>query len=286
MTDERCWVALVTFERVEAVQDIQPEWARGVCGWMVALAPDEQVDRQRLVRDVELQGLRALDIPDEREVFGDDEIEEIDEHLAANVRKIEPGAQTVWGTIHGYKDEGEARKLMAAFHPKQRLGLQAFPAGEGMRCKITEAHDLTRPKPIPKAVGEANGTPYRQRVATGYRKPCAVAQPKHEPGEATILLRPEANLLEDQIAPHGHDHALAAYVCHSRKLAHARLLSTILAHRCRRGRPPHHPNLPSDIAAQQLVAGPRNSSQPCFAGGRVILGRKSCPGGKVPSGFE
>ena len=108
MTDGRWWVALVTFERRDEDQDILPEWAHGACGWMVALAPNEETARGLLVRDVEYHGLRVIEIDDEREVFGDDEIEEIDDHLAMNFREMEPGKQTVWGTIHGFKGEGEA----------------------------------------------------------------------------------------------------------------------------------------------------------------------------------
>lgn len=108
MTDGRWWVALVTFERRDNEQDILPDWANGACGWMVALAPDEAAARELLVRDVEHHGLRVIEIDDEREVFGDDEIEQIDDHLAMKFREIEPGKETVWGTIHCYKGEGEA----------------------------------------------------------------------------------------------------------------------------------------------------------------------------------
>jgi len=108
MTDGRWWVALVTFERRDEGQGILPDWAHGACGWMVALAPDKETARGLLIRDVEHHGLRVIDIDDEREVFGDDEIEEIDDHLAMNFREIEPEKQTVWGTIHGYKGKGEA----------------------------------------------------------------------------------------------------------------------------------------------------------------------------------
>jgi hypothetical protein len=108
MTDGRWWVALVTFERRDEEQDILPDWAHGACGWMVALAPDNETARGLLVRDVEYHGVRVIKIDEEREVFGDDEIDEIDEHLAMNFREIEPGKQTVWGTIHCYKGEGEA----------------------------------------------------------------------------------------------------------------------------------------------------------------------------------
>lgn len=108
MTDGRWWVALVTFERRDEEQDILPDWAHGACGWMVALAPDEDTARHLLVRDVEFHGLRVVEVADEHEVFGEDEIVEIDEHLASNFRDIEPEKQTVWGTIHCYKGEGEA----------------------------------------------------------------------------------------------------------------------------------------------------------------------------------
>lgn len=49
-----------------------------------------------------------LTIQDEREVFDEDEIEQIDEHLAVNFREIDAGKSTVWGTIHCYMGEGEA----------------------------------------------------------------------------------------------------------------------------------------------------------------------------------
>ncbi len=108
MMNMRLWVSLVTFERRNAEQDIFPEWAHGAAGWMVALAPDEETARHLLVRDVEYHGLRVLEVAEEREIFSVDEVEEIDEHLAFNFKNIEPGKQTVWGTIHGYKGEGEA----------------------------------------------------------------------------------------------------------------------------------------------------------------------------------
>lgn len=107
MADGRWWVALVMFEHRDKEQDILPDWADGACGWMLAIAPDEKAARQRLVRDVQRHGLRVVEVANEREVFGEGEVEEIDEHLAANLKAIEPGAQTVWGTIHGYKGDGE-----------------------------------------------------------------------------------------------------------------------------------------------------------------------------------
>ena len=75
---------------------------------MVALARDEDELRQLLVRDLEHHGLQVLEIDKGREVFSAEDVEELDEHLGANFREIEPGKQTVWGTIFGYKGEGEA----------------------------------------------------------------------------------------------------------------------------------------------------------------------------------
>jgi len=105
---ERLWLALLTFERRVEDQDILPYWAHGACGWLLALAPDEQTARQSLIRDVEFSGLRVLEIDKLREAFGEDDVAEVDDHLASNFRNIKPGKQTVWGTIHCYKGEGEA----------------------------------------------------------------------------------------------------------------------------------------------------------------------------------
>jgi len=55
-------------------------------------------------------------------------------------------------------------------------------------------------------------------MAPGYRELRAVSQSKHESRETAVLLRLEANSLEDQIALDGHHQALAAGLCHSREL--------------------------------------------------------------------
>lgn len=102
------WVALVTFERRGSGNDILPDWAHGACGWMLARARNLRAARNLLVRDLEHHDLRVLEIANEREARSDDEIEQIDEHLAANLRNIEVGKETVWGTLHCYKGEGEA----------------------------------------------------------------------------------------------------------------------------------------------------------------------------------
>ncbi len=108
MTYGRFWLALITFERRDEEQKILPDWAHGACGWMVAIAPDEETARELLLRDVESCGSRLLEVDKVRETFSHKDIELVDDHLAWNLRQIEPGKQTVWGTIHGYKGEGEA----------------------------------------------------------------------------------------------------------------------------------------------------------------------------------
>lgn len=104
----RFWLALITFERRDEAQDILPAWAHGACGWMVAIAPDEDTARELLLRDLEHRGLRVLEVDNVREAFSHKDVEEVDDHLAWNLREIEPGKETVWGTIHGYKGEGQA----------------------------------------------------------------------------------------------------------------------------------------------------------------------------------
>lgn len=75
---------------------------------MLALAHDEDAARGLIIRDVEHHGMRVIEIGDASEVFGANEIEELDAQLAINFSEIRAGKQTVWGTIHCYKGEGEA----------------------------------------------------------------------------------------------------------------------------------------------------------------------------------
>jgi hypothetical protein len=71
-------------------------------------APDFDTASDRLARDLECHGLRLLEVGDQREVFHPDDIKGIDGHLAQNWREIEADKETVWGTQHCYKGEGEA----------------------------------------------------------------------------------------------------------------------------------------------------------------------------------
>jgi hypothetical protein len=102
------WAALTTFERKDHDSDILPDWAQGAAGWMAALAADEDDLRRVLARDLAALDLRLLEI--DRTTLLNDHAEagELDEHLAENLRSIEPGRRTVWGTIHCYKGESEA----------------------------------------------------------------------------------------------------------------------------------------------------------------------------------
>jgi len=108
VSEERAWLALVTFERKTDETDVLPQWAQGACGWMVALGSDFEIAYQRLVRDLGHCALRILEVADELEVFTPKDVEDTDEYLASNWREIEPGKHTVWGTLHSYKGEGEA----------------------------------------------------------------------------------------------------------------------------------------------------------------------------------
>jgi hypothetical protein len=107
LPDGRWWIVMVTFERLRDDQDVLGPADQGACGWMIALAPDEEAACALIVRDLEYRGLRVLEIENEREVFSDKEIAEVDEHLAYNFRNIKGGKQTVWGTIHCYAGDGE-----------------------------------------------------------------------------------------------------------------------------------------------------------------------------------
>jgi len=104
----RWWIALVTFEPNASDQQLLPAGTAGACGWMVALAPDEDTAADLFTRDMAAWGVRVIEIEQEQEVFSDDEINEVDAHLAVNFRNMKPGERTVWGTFFAYGGEGEA----------------------------------------------------------------------------------------------------------------------------------------------------------------------------------
>lgn len=108
MNEDRIWTALVTFERTSTAQDVLPDWAQGAAGYLAALAPDEEAALSLLRADFESAHLRVLEISELREIYHADELDELDEHLADNFRRIEEQKSTVWGTIHCYMADGEA----------------------------------------------------------------------------------------------------------------------------------------------------------------------------------
>ena len=99
MAAKSLWTALVTFARGTDTLHLLPEWAEGGSGWLAAFADGAEEAHALLVRDLEGCGLQEIEVDQlQRIEIGDI----VDEHLVANVRKIEPGKQTAWGTIHGY----------------------------------------------------------------------------------------------------------------------------------------------------------------------------------------
>jgi hypothetical protein len=108
VTADRFWLALVTVERTAESGNILPQWAIGACGWMVALAPDFETACRCLVRDLASHQLRLLETDHEQEVIEPDDVGQFDQLLAKNWREIEPHKQTIFGTLYGYKGEGEA----------------------------------------------------------------------------------------------------------------------------------------------------------------------------------
>ena len=109
--NDALWMALVCFERGRShivVAGILPASVRGACGWIAALASDEDLLEAKVERAFELLGLRLLEIGQSHVVDGIDEVEAVDEHLAENVRDWEPGKVFCWGTLDGYRGDGKA----------------------------------------------------------------------------------------------------------------------------------------------------------------------------------
>jgi hypothetical protein len=75
---------------------------------MFASGSDEDEAYGALKRDIEFHGLKLVEAEEFTEIFSAEDVDEIDDHLAANMRAFEEGHRTAWGTIHCYKGEGEA----------------------------------------------------------------------------------------------------------------------------------------------------------------------------------
>lgn len=102
------YIALVTFERAgETATYLLPE-EQGACGYQAISAIDEDDLRNALSQELAEVGLRLVAIDDTREIEVDNLPDDIDDHLAENIRNWEPGKRTVWGTIYTYIGDGEA----------------------------------------------------------------------------------------------------------------------------------------------------------------------------------
>lgn len=104
----RIFTALVSFERTDWITDYLPPEAQGACGFMAIAAIDEDDVFDALRSELTEIGLKLVDVDQIREVTVEDFPEDLDEHLAENVRDWETGKRTVWGTIHVYLADGEA----------------------------------------------------------------------------------------------------------------------------------------------------------------------------------
>ena len=96
----------MTFERRAAESKILPDWAQGACGWQAVWADNEENARSTLARNLAAVDLRLLEV-DHAKPITSREVEDYDEWLSENLRKVEPGRQAVRGTIHCYAADGE-----------------------------------------------------------------------------------------------------------------------------------------------------------------------------------
>ena len=108
VTAFRIFTALVTFERTKENNSELPPEAQGACGYMAIEAIDEDDVFDTLRDAMRAVNLDLVDVNEITETSLEAFPEDLDEHLAENVRKWEPGNRTVWGTIHVYLADGEA----------------------------------------------------------------------------------------------------------------------------------------------------------------------------------
>jgi len=111
MSDE--WhIALVDFIRSSDDSDVLgvlDDEIHGAVGWLGVLTK-HATEIENIVREnFSSIGLHVVSITDCQQVNSVSEVEEIDEHLAQNIR-TQPldDPVVVWGTIHTYYAEGEA----------------------------------------------------------------------------------------------------------------------------------------------------------------------------------
>jgi len=106
--DEAWWVAMVTFEKGEDSLGLLAPPYQGAVGWLAGVAGDEDAAEDLFRAALGEIGLIVLEVGDLEEVGSMADIEDVDEHLALNVAKLEPGKRTVWGELFPYLADGEA----------------------------------------------------------------------------------------------------------------------------------------------------------------------------------
>lgn len=102
------FIASVTFERrdLSPVEGL-PDHAQGAVGWMACQPADGEIVRDLIEAALKAVNLRLVGIERQAAVHSLAEIALVDEHLATNVRSMEPGKTVVWGTCHAYVADGE-----------------------------------------------------------------------------------------------------------------------------------------------------------------------------------
>jgi hypothetical protein len=102
------WIVLVTFEKGLAETEILSDSVQGASGWMACLSTDGEDVRDEIESALRAEGLRLVEIADQRLLPSASYLKELDTHLANNVAAREKNKVVVWGTIHTYLADGEA----------------------------------------------------------------------------------------------------------------------------------------------------------------------------------
>ncbi len=118
---QRCFIALVTFEKNgDRTKILAPE-AKGASGWIGVMTNDGD-EVERLLRQSLFEiGLRLVEVSKVLEIWDSGEVVEFDKHLAANIQKWQTGQKwqigqnTVWGAIHPYYADGKGKRHNVRF---------------------------------------------------------------------------------------------------------------------------------------------------------------------------
>ena len=101
-------IALVTFERRSPTNEFLPDACQGAVGWMGRLAADDATVRGDIEAALKAADLRLLEIARTQRPPSWEFVKDLDDHLASNMLKLEPGRCVAWGTIITYLADGEA----------------------------------------------------------------------------------------------------------------------------------------------------------------------------------